>query len=640
MSTLNWVAKAATDPLVAGSTQTILLTATNPAPGDQPPLLTRLEFDLHAGPNQSDLVAPGTQSSIVLQVPAGWNAPTQNGAQFTVTPKYPPFAVTGDVSMLFSFAQVTVNAVEGLTSIDVTDGLDNPSPPLSKWPAGFWVSDLSFTKPATGVYPASTILSWSGADADYTLQRDSEAALPVGSSGPKPFSNLTEDTIFTLRVTSKTGGNGAELERQAIVPVAVPSPVIAFTASPTWVQQGAAVNLTWQVTNTPATGVTIIPQPGAGLPPAGTRAVHPRASTDYSLTAAPLANPAEPQSAGLTIAVYARTDSFPVRSGWALALKGIAVPPGGTHLYSNGDYASTPTVYVTDLRTGAAVASISAAAAEPAHSGWGPLVAYLLACTDGKSVVAISTNWIYPKSSVVAMIDTATNKVALSLSLTMLVTGAALASSGTHLYVTTVDDRSQAGVPDNLLVIDTGTASIVAQVPVGFGTNDSVVAAPAGDVVYVGVGRSGVCVVSTSTNQIVRTLDVGGTVASGGLAVDPEGTRLYVVVAETASVAVFDLASNAVVATISLGSIDSQGTRLVLAPDGRYLYVIAFQSSTMTVIDTTVDLVVASIDLAGLMASGLVVSPDSSTLYIGRAAADISVAMKSPGQLLVLELID
>ena len=332
-----------------------------------------------------------------------------------------------------------------------------------------------------------------------------------------------------------------------------------------------------------------------------------------------------------------------------MALKGIAIPPDGTHLYSNGDhYDLSPVVFVTDLHTGAAVASI--AVADMIQSGWGPLVADPLASTDGKLVVAISTNWNFPKSSVVAVIDTATNKVARLLSLTMLVTGAALASSGTHLYVTTVDDRSQAGVPNNLLAIDIATASIVAELPVGFGTNDSVVVAPAGDVVYVGVewaeglGRSGVCVVSTSTNQIVRTLDVGGTVVSGGLAVDPAGTRLYVVVAESGCVVVFDLASNAIVATIKLGSINSQGTRLVLAPDGRYLYIIVFQSSTLTVIDTTVDLVVGSLDLAGLMASGLVVSPDSSTLYIGRAAEEDDVtiaAMRSPGhQLLLVELID
>jgi YVTN family beta-propeller protein len=102
-------------------------------------------------------------------------------------------------------------------------------------------------------------------------------------------------------------------------------------------------------------------------------------------------------------------------------------------------------------------------------------------------------------------------------------------------------------------VIDTGTNTVVATVPVAGPSPVGAAVTPDGKRAYVPNGNSDtVSVIDTTTNTVVATVTVGS--FPGGIAVTPDGKRAYV--ANTSSnnnVSVLDTATNTVVATVPVG---------------------------------------------------------------------------------------
>lgn len=104
-----------------------------------------------------------------------------------------------------------------------------------------------------------------------------------------------------------------------------------------------------------------------------------------------------------------------------------------------------------------------------------------------------------------------------------------------------------------------------------------------------------------------------GVVQTRGLAVTPDGARLYVSTYGSQSVKVVDLTSNAVVATIPLTG-NALPLTVDVTPDGRWVYVAAPFTNAVAVIDTQTNTLATTIGLAA-RAFSLAVSPDGSVVH-------------------------
>jgi YVTN family beta-propeller protein len=81
--------------------------------------------------------------------------------------------------------------------------------------------------------------------------------------------------------------------------------------------------------------------------------------------------------------------------------------------------------------------------------------------------------------------------------------------------------------PENALaVIDTATQTLASKLPLV--TGEAIAASPVRDEIYLTEGNFGVYVISTETNQVVARIDLNTTDELKGVAVSPDGERIYV----------------------------------------------------------------------------------------------------------------
>ena len=172
--------------------------------------------------------------------------------------------------------------------------------------------------------------------------------------------------------------------------------------------------------------------------------------------------------------------------------------------------------------------------------------------------------------------------------------GIGLAASGT-------------GNIDSFIAVNNGTSPITA----------TITATPAtpGIFAYFGsasninnFGKNGtITVLNTATNTVVATIQVGASPI--GVAISPDGSRVYVANLVSQNTSVIDASTNKVIATIMAGG----GDYLAISPDGKYLY-IESSNGNIIVINTTTNSIVATIATKGN--SGMAVSPDGKYLYV------------------------
>jgi YVTN family beta-propeller protein len=73
--------------------------------------------------------------------------------------------------------------------------------------------------------------------------------------------------------------------------------------------------------------------------------------------------------------------------------------------------------------------------------------------------------------------------------------------------------------------------------------------------------------IDTATNAVIATVPVGGN--SRGVAVSPDGRKVYVANLTSNTVSVIDTATNAVIATVPVGLLPAG---VAVTPDGRKAY--------------------------------------------------------------------
>src|SRR5438132_9746408 len=149
-------------------------------------------------------------------------------------------------------------------------------------------------------------------------------------------------------------------------------------------------------------------------------------------------------------------------------------------------------------------------------------------------------------------------------------------AAGPKAYVGNFKDNS-------VSVIDTGTGTVVATVPVSAGPH-GMSATPDGRFVFVsGDGSSEVSVIDASTDRVIRKIEVGKT--PHGLAMTPDGKLLLAGVYGEDRVALVDTATQAIVATVPV----PKPHTIAIRPDGKVAYVASQEPGkfALVVVDLT-----------------------------------------------------
>jgi YVTN family beta-propeller protein len=194
---------------------------------------------------------------------------------------------------------------------------------------------------------------------------------------------------------------------------------------------------------------------------------------------------------------------------------------------------------------------------------------------------------------------------------------AAAAPAAAQPFAYVVGQHDPKGTVAVVSVIDTSTNATVASIPVGANcvclSPDSIAIAPDIGRVYVTneVGRS-VSVIDVISNTVVTTIAMDGDPTA--IVASRDGTRVYVLHSTApAAVAAIDTATNTVVGLTSLPAAQARG--MALTPDGTKLYVSTSAANRVIVVGTAPMSVMATIPV-GSFPLGVDISPDGSRAYV------------------------
>lgn len=211
--------------------------------------------------------------------------------------------------------------------------------------------------------------------------------------------------------------------------------------------------------------------------------------------------------------------------------------------------------------------------------------------------------------STISIIDTASSTVVATVALPANSEPAfpAITPDGKTLYVPTF-------LGNSVLVFDTATNSQIAAIA-GGSSPYAAVATPDGAHVYV-LGIETVSVIDTASNTIVQSIAVDSSPGIGVLfpviAITPDGGSVYVGSQASASnVQVIATASNTVVATIPLAQVGG----VAVAPDGSKVYASEIFPNDVRVIDTASNTLEPISIPVGAAPNGVGVTPDGASVY-------------------------
>jgi YVTN family beta-propeller protein len=211
-----------------------------------------------------------------------------------------------------------------------------------------------------------------------------------------------------------------------------------------------------------------------------------------------------------------------------------------------------------------------------------------------------------------------------------------LAFVGVALSVASAGAQPFAYVPNsvhnNVSVINTATdpPAEVTRIPVGINPSGGVAVSPDGSRVYVTTAQ-GLSVIDTATNTEITRIPV---IANSGIVVTPNGAFVYMGDPDFRAVSVIDTASNTEIAKISVqcevpGSIGNFGRPegVAVNPNGAFVYVTQPKCETISVINTATNTMTATWTLGhDDEPRGVVVSPDGAFVYVAGKDAFVLAA--------------
>jgi YVTN family beta-propeller protein len=201
--------------------------------------------------------------------------------------------------------------------------------------------------------------------------------------------------------------------------------------------------------------------------------------------------------------------------------------------------------------------------------------------------------------------------------------GIVISPSGKNVYVTAVTCGAPPCVA-SVEVIDTATIAVTATIPIGNTTSvqlSGVAISPDGTRVYVASGSSNqVWAIDTSTNSVAAVIHTANS-GSADLSISPDGTRVYTAgwtlgpFVNSYFVDVIDTQTNAVSATILLGN-QEPPVRMAITPDGGHAYVTG-DAGHVWVVDTTLNALMSTIKVSsGNPLDGVAITPDGTRAYV------------------------
>ncbi len=226
-------------------------------------------------------------------------------------------------------------------------------------------------------------------------------------------------------------------------------------------------------------------------------------------------------------------------------------------------------------------------------------------------------------SQSVSVIDTVTDSVIATIALgTTMAFNAALSNDGSRLYLSgyTPSDESLGA---NLTVIDTATNTVIHTLH-GFRTGSAIlVVSPDGSRVYYTDSN---CCGPPHPNGFVRVIDTATYAVTDievgqypvGIAISPNGARLYVANGAGDSLSIVDSVAGTVIDTLPTPPVPNG---VAINPAGTRVYVTASSGSVM-VLDTADHSTVATVPVTGNLTYAAV-SADGAKLYVAGNDADI-----------------
>ena len=238
----------------------------------------------------------------------------------------------------------------------------------------------------------------------------------------------------------------------------------------------------------------------------------------------------------------------------------------------------------------------------------------VLPTQSGPQVIAINpagTRAYTMGTTGVHVINTFTNAVSAAPVLVGFAGALALNSSGTRLYATI--PQQSAG---QVCVLDTSTNTSPGCVNVGAAPY-GVAVSPDGMRLYVtNMNANSVSVVDTSASAVIATISVGA--EPWGVTFNRAGTRAYVTNLSPDTVTVFDTADNSIVGTVHVGN---NPIGLVTSRDDTRLYVTNAASESVSIIDTSTNSVIDTITV-GTAPVGISLSPRGDRLYVASSSSN------------------
>ncbi|GHF34886.1 hypothetical protein GCM10010359_41720 [Streptomyces morookaense] len=251
-----------------------------------------------------------------------------------------------------------------------------------------------------------------------------------------------------------------------------------------------------------------------------------------------------------------------------------SAPRTGPHVYAACIVSNT--ISVVDPANRKLVASI--------HAGTNPFGA--ARTPDGRKVYISNSG-----ASNVSVLDTAKGRIVTTVPVGLFPHGMAVSPDGAYLYVAATGPATGADGSRSLSVVDTGSDKLSDTWETGTAPR-CVAAGPDGRTLYV-TCSDGLSVMDAEQGEVRHTLT--DQAQANGVAVHPDGQRVYVVNTLGNTLSVVDARTHRTAERIRVGTSPWQ---VAVSPDGSRVYVTGANDDTVTVLDARTHRVVTTVRVA------------------------------------------